>query len=323
MVVPAAAYVVALSTVAVAAAVTPSTSLPDAADTADAADALVPLTGWRLAGSNSGISIPCEDDGGPSVVHVDLQEAALVGDAFDGTEIDDPRNRWVMNESNWTYTAQFTSVGEQPNDTPLLLVAQGLDTLVTIRHNGRVVGRSDNMHLRVVVPLEAVHQGANTLSFSFANPVPYAYEQRRLHPCPCASQTCQDHKNHSKPCKCCKFNATQYPIYSWAPGRIFVRKAQSHYGWCVALAWVGVSEQCLLCAACRVTGTAVLPPHTQELGASHHAARLCRRGLAAPDEPLRAAARGRPDRHPAAGSAAPHPAAHGRELLSASSLRPI
>eukprot|EP01050_Picozoa_sp_SAG11_P005489 SAG11_NODE_389_length_9870_cov_7.646812_3_plen_303_part_00 len=187
----------------------------------------IPLSGWELTGSDSGVRVLCPV---PHLVHIDLHAAGRIGDPFDATEIDDARNRWVMDERNWTYTARFEIETAGAAARPALLVAQGLDTLATIRHNGVVVGHSTNMHLRVVILLHTV-LGMNTLSFSFANPVPYAVEQQRQHPCACSGEQCTNSMNHTKPCKCCNFNATQYPIYSWAPGRIFVRKAQSHYGW--------------------------------------------------------------------------------------------
>lgn len=181
--------------------------LPVASSTA-AAHQQIPLSSWQLAGSDYGVRVSCQ--GAPSLVHVDLHKAGQIADPFDSTEIDDEDNRWVMTESNWTYTARFDcgSSEEAAAPPPLLLVAQGLDTLATIRLNGVVVGHSANMHLRVAVPLRPA-QGANTLSFSFENPIPYAAEQQRLHPCGCSADTCEDSKHHTKPCKCCNFNATQ------------------------------------------------------------------------------------------------------------------
>ena len=184
----------------------------------------VMLSGWVLYGADSKMSTKLVEP--PSLVHIDLMKAGKLSDPFDGTNIDDAEHRWVMQESNWTYSATFYIA----STSPLLLLAQGLDTVCSVRLNGLVIGNSSNMHVRTVLQVAAV-AGVNTLSFSFADPVSYAKTQRAMHPCPCSLETCTDDKQHARPCRCCDFNATQYPIYSWAPGRIFVRKAQSHYGW--------------------------------------------------------------------------------------------
>ena len=213
----------ALAQVLLAAAQITTTMAAATADDGGVDDGVVALSGWVLAGDDCNVSVAV---GTPSLVHVDLLNAGRLSDPFEGTNIDDADHRWVMTEGNWTYSATF-HVGEAAS---LLLVAQGLDTLCTVRLNGAVIGSSSNMHVRLTLPVAAV-AGANTLAFSFGDPVSYATEQRALHPCACTNDTCVDSKQHKKPCKCCTFNATQYPIYSWAPGRIFVRKAQSHYGW--------------------------------------------------------------------------------------------
>ena len=181
---------------------------------------------WRLRGSGPGSAAAnaklarAGPFAMPSLVQLDLLSAGAIPEPFDDTNLDDETLRWVHDAAqNWTYTTTFTK--SQLGRGAPLFVAQGLDTIVAVRLNGALIGRSTNMHVRLALPLPpALLRDDNTLALSFGDPVAYSISQHRLHPCSCGEQG-----------ECCHFNATQYPVYSWAQGRPWVRKTQSHYGW--------------------------------------------------------------------------------------------
>ena len=66
----------------------------------------VSLFDWRLSGEDAKLSVAVA--GQPSLVHLDLVQAGKLKEPFDGTNIDDASQRWVMRESNWTYSAKFS-----------------------------------------------------------------------------------------------------------------------------------------------------------------------------------------------------------------------
>ena len=75
----------------------------------------VSLFDWRLSGEDAKLSVAVA--GQPSLVHLDLVQAGKLNEPFDGTNIDDASQRWVMRESNWTYSAKF-SMRARPAQTP-------------------------------------------------------------------------------------------------------------------------------------------------------------------------------------------------------------
>jgi beta-mannosidase len=188
------------------------------------AGAILPLSDvpiWRLTSSDGAgppALRPVHNISLPSLVQLDLERAGVIANPLLGNRLDDDALRWIHDPSrNWTYATRFTAPAAPQG---LLLVAQSLDTLATVRLNGVVVGSSTNMHVRMVLelPLALLRHGSdNTLAISFGDPVSYSTAEYAKHPCSCDG--------------CCHFNATQYPIYDWAQGRPWIRKVQSHYGW--------------------------------------------------------------------------------------------
>ena len=84
-------------------------------------------------------------------MQLDLLSAGAIPQPFDDTNLDDETLRWVHDAAqNWTYTTPFTK--SQLGGAPLF-VAQGLDTLVDVRLNGALIGRSTTMPVRLALPL--------------------------------------------------------------------------------------------------------------------------------------------------------------------------
>jgi beta-mannosidase len=103
-------------------------------------------------------------------VHVDLLTAGLIPDPFDGDN--ESRLAWI-GRTDWTYRATFAWNGSDHARTDL--VADGLDTVATIRMNGREVGTTANQHrsYRFAVS-DLLVVGPNELEVTFAAPVPEA-----------------------------------------------------------------------------------------------------------------------------------------------------
>ena len=103
----------------------------------------------------------------PGEVHVDLLTAGLIPDPFDGDN--ELRLAWI-GHTDWIYRATFDWAGSDHACTDL--VADGLDTVATIKLNGREVGSTANQHrsYRFAVS-DALVVGANELEVTFAAPV--------------------------------------------------------------------------------------------------------------------------------------------------------
>jgi beta-mannosidase len=106
----------------------------------------------------------------PGEVHLDLLAAGLIPDPFDGDN--ESRLAWI-GRTDWIYRVTFEWAGSDHARTDL--VAYGLDTVATIRLNGREVGSTANQHRSYRFDVaEALVPGNNELEVAFAAPVPEA-----------------------------------------------------------------------------------------------------------------------------------------------------
>ncbi|ACZ29307.1 glycoside hydrolase family 2 TIM barrel [Xylanimonas cellulosilytica DSM 15894] len=106
----------------------------------------------------------------PGEAHLDLLAAGLIADPFDGDN--EAAQQWI-GDTSWRFatTFEWAPDGETRHD----LVAYGLDTVARVELNGVVVATTQNMHRSYrwdVRPL--LRAGANTLTVTFAAPVPEA-----------------------------------------------------------------------------------------------------------------------------------------------------
>ncbi|HWC23575.1 MAG TPA: glycoside hydrolase family 2 protein [Flexivirga sp.] len=104
----------------------------------------------------------------PGEIHVDLYRARIIDDPFDGDN--EAAQQWI-GDTSWRYETTFQW---EPGSTDRHdLVALGLDTLATVELNGRVLGETENMHRSYRFDARgALRPGENTLSVTFAPPVP-------------------------------------------------------------------------------------------------------------------------------------------------------
>ena len=121
----------------------------------------------------SGVAVPATV---PGCVHTDLLAAGLIEDPY----VDDGERAtaWI-GSVDWAYTTEFRA--EVPAAAERAeLVCEGLDTVATVELNGTVLGRTRNMHRSYRFDAgEALRSGINSLTVTFAAPVPAAERMSR------------------------------------------------------------------------------------------------------------------------------------------------
>ncbi|WP_194820748.1 glycoside hydrolase family 2 protein [Micromonospora sp. S-DT3-3-22] len=106
----------------------------------------------------------------PGEAHLDLRRAGLIDDLFDGAN--EATQQWI-GDTTWRFSTTFTWFDDASARHDL--VAHGLDTVATVELNGEVTGRTQNMHRSYRWDVRgALRQGENTLTVTFAAPVPEA-----------------------------------------------------------------------------------------------------------------------------------------------------
>ena len=106
----------------------------------------------------------------PGEAHLDLRCAGLIDDPFDGAN--EAVQQWI-GDTTWRFSTTFTWSDDA--STRHDLVAYGLDTVATVELNGDEIGRTQNMHRSYRWDVRgALRQGENTLTVTFAAPVPEA-----------------------------------------------------------------------------------------------------------------------------------------------------
>ena len=115
----------------------------------------------------------------PGCVHTDLRRHKLIPDPFWGTN--ELELQWIE-ERDWEYRATFHVPTRLLDEEVVDLVADGLDTVATVRLNGRVVARTENMFTGWrwnVKPL--LRAGKNELTIRFGSALKYLRSQRPDH----------------------------------------------------------------------------------------------------------------------------------------------
>ena len=137
---------------------------------------------WELYAAGEGVvraaPIPATV---PGCVHTDLLAAGRIDDPY--YRDNESRLQWIS-ETDWVYRRTFEVSEHLLAHERVLLRCEGLDTLATVRLNGRAAGVADSMYRVWEYDAKALlHPGENTIEVTFAAPAPYLREkdaQRRL-----------------------------------------------------------------------------------------------------------------------------------------------
>lgn len=146
----------------------------------------------------------------PGDVHLDLIRNGMLPDPFVGMNID--HALW-MEQKDWWYRLEFPSPDTRQNQTALL-VFHGLDTFATVWLNRQFIANTNNMFMRHEFDVTQMlsSNGVNELVVRLAATA-YSVPVDPNHTC-----------------------------MTWAPERLFCRKAQMSFGWDIAprLVTVGI-----------------------------------------------------------------------------------
>ena len=115
----------------------------------------------------------------PGCVHTDLLRAGKIPDPFWGTN--ELGLQWIE-ERDWEYSADFAVDAELLGERVVELVADGLDTVATVKLNGAEVARTENMFIGYrwnVRPLLVA--GRNSLTIRFGSAMGYIRTHRTGH----------------------------------------------------------------------------------------------------------------------------------------------
>jgi len=138
----------------------------------------------------------------PGTVHTDLMAAGKIPDPF--FRMQELDVQWVE-EEDWVYRRDVLVGRELLRERVIELVAGGLDTLATLKVNGKIAGTSANMFIAQRFDIKKyLRPGKNRIEIRFDSPVRHARELERLH------------------------GRIQV---SHASERAYIRKAQYSFGW--------------------------------------------------------------------------------------------
>jgi beta-mannosidase len=116
----------------------------------------------------------------PGCIHQDLRAHELIPDPF--WSDNELKLRWIE-EQDWTYRATFTADPSVLGHQYVELVADGLDTLATVKLNGVEVGKTESMFIGYRWPVaHLLQRGENRLEITFASVMPYIRERESWQP---------------------------------------------------------------------------------------------------------------------------------------------
>jgi beta-mannosidase len=171
---------------------------------------LFPLTrtAWQFRDATA--SSPWRSARVPGCVHTDLRRHRLIPDPFWGTnELD---LQWIE-ERDWEYRTEFHLPARLLAEEVVELVADGLDTVATVRLNGRLVARTDNMFIGWRWDVKRhLRAGRNELSIRFGSAMRYIRTQRPGH----------DPREFNDPVGRCQVIRKQQCQFGWDWGPRFV-----------------------------------------------------------------------------------------------------
>ncbi|WP_235932493.1 beta-mannosidase [Dictyobacter arantiisoli] len=168
--------------------------------------------GWQLKQRNAEIAL--NDDfvsadtwiaaSVPGVVQLDLLAAGKIPAPFEG--LNETQLQWI-GECDWLYRTTFSLTAEDLAHGALQLCFDGLDTYATVWLNDTQILQSDNMFVPYRLDVKALLQeGNNELHILFESALLRGKELEEQ-------------------------NGGKLPLWNGDSSRLYVRKAQYHYGW--------------------------------------------------------------------------------------------
>ncbi len=143
----------------------------------------------------------------PGTVHTDLLALNRIPDPYFGRN--EKAVQWIE-DRDWEYRKRFNISPEQIQSARIELLFEGLDTYCDVFLNGKLLGRTDNMHRRWGMDCKkALKVGANELRLRFYSPIKTAMPGFLASPFSLSSG------NDASPTKVSPY----------------VRKAAYHFGW--------------------------------------------------------------------------------------------
>jgi beta-mannosidase len=134
-------------------------------------------TAWRFRDATRGS--PWRAAVVPGCVHQDLRRHGLIPDPFWGTN--EAGLQWIE-ERDWEYRTSFIAPKSLLAEEVVELVADGLDTVATLRLNGREAGRTENMFLGGRWEVTTLlRPGKNELRIWFGSAMEYLRTHRAGH----------------------------------------------------------------------------------------------------------------------------------------------
>jgi beta-mannosidase len=131
---------------------------------------------WTLRKAGEESSIPATV---PGEVYLDLLKAKKIPDPF--YRDNEEGLQWI-GESDWIYERTFKVSAAALKRDRVLLCCEGLDTLATIRINGKVLAKTDNMFRKYEWDVKRrLCAGENTIRVDFASPVKFCDKARAAH----------------------------------------------------------------------------------------------------------------------------------------------
>ena len=131
---------------------------------------------WTLSNERgyNNVSIP---GAVPGDSFTDLMTAGIIGDPY--YRYNDMNYRWISLD-NWTYTGNIELPSSVFSHSRVVLWFDGLDTIATVKINGEVIGKSDNMFRRWIYDFKSLlnsNKPEITISIEFSSSASYAQQK--------------------------------------------------------------------------------------------------------------------------------------------------
>jgi beta-mannosidase len=113
----------------------------------------------------------------PGCVHTDLLDAGVIDDPY--YRDNENKLQWIS-DTKWIYTRDFMISSDICHCKKIELNCQGLDTFSTIKINGRVLARTENMFRDFFFDIKSfLRVGSNTISITFGPVLPYITKMQK------------------------------------------------------------------------------------------------------------------------------------------------